>query len=288
MMAGSAHMWELAMRPWNIAHRGGAGLRPENTLAAFQDAMTRGADGAELDVQLSRDGAVVVHHDLRLTADLARKDGVWLTQPGPRIKDMTLAQLQAYDVGRARPESAYARAHPDATWTDGESIPQLHDVVAAAKDSKDFRLLVELKCDGSDDSADPAALAEATLAVVRDSDFLARTIFVGFHWGALLRVKKMCAAAQCWFTTDRLTYLDPLSLMPLLQAIRNKGADGWFPNYEDVHPQAIADAHALDLKIAAWTVNDPADMQRLAALDAICTDRPDRLTADLQPLEQRR
>ena len=44
------------MMPWNIAHRGGAGLRPENTLAAFAHAIALGADGAELDVQLTRDG----------------------------------------------------------------------------------------------------------------------------------------------------------------------------------------------------------------------------------------
>ena len=54
------------MTALNIAHRGGAGLRPENTLAAFADAMARGCDGAELDVQLSADGVVVVHHDFRL------------------------------------------------------------------------------------------------------------------------------------------------------------------------------------------------------------------------------
>ena len=60
------------MQPWNIAHRGGAALSPENTLAAFADAIARGCDGAELDVQLTRDGVVVVHHDFRLKAGLAR------------------------------------------------------------------------------------------------------------------------------------------------------------------------------------------------------------------------
>ena len=51
------------MKPLNIAHRGGAGLMPEDSLAAFRDAVTRGCDGAELDVQLSKDGEVVVYHD---------------------------------------------------------------------------------------------------------------------------------------------------------------------------------------------------------------------------------
>jgi glycerophosphoryl diester phosphodiesterase len=51
------------MQVWNIAHRGGAQLMPENTLAAFAEALARGCDGVELDVQLTRDGTAVVHHD---------------------------------------------------------------------------------------------------------------------------------------------------------------------------------------------------------------------------------
>src|SRR5882757_6142826 len=100
------------MKPLNIAHRGGAQLMPENTLAAFTDALARGSDGAELDVQLTRDGAVVVHHDFRLRSGLARKEGVWLTEPGPRIRDLSLAELRQFDVGTPRPGGDYALAHP--------------------------------------------------------------------------------------------------------------------------------------------------------------------------------
>ena len=71
------------MHPWNIAHRGGAQLMPENTLPAFADALARGCDGVELDVQLTADGMAVVHHDDRLMVDVARQDGKWLDQPGP-------------------------------------------------------------------------------------------------------------------------------------------------------------------------------------------------------------
>src|ERR1700761_7026710 len=116
------------MTTWNIAHRGGAGLKPENTLAAFADAIARGCDGAELDVQLSQDGVAVVHHDYRLMRDVARHDGVWLEAPGPRIKDLTLAELQKFDIGRPKPGSAYAVKHPDLQPADGEKIPTLEAV----------------------------------------------------------------------------------------------------------------------------------------------------------------
>src|SRR5882757_5100669 len=119
------------MQPWNIAHRGGAQLMPENTLAAFSDAMARGCDGAELDVQLTRDGVVVVHHDFRLKAGLARKDDVWLTQPGPRIKDLSLAQLRQFDVGTAQPGGGYALTHPLLKPVNA-SVPTLEEVAALA------------------------------------------------------------------------------------------------------------------------------------------------------------
>ena len=74
----------------NIAHRGGAALHPENTLAAFRDAVERGCDGAELDVQLSRDGEVVVFHDYRLKPEICRgSDGRFLERPTPRVKDLS-------------------------------------------------------------------------------------------------------------------------------------------------------------------------------------------------------
>ena len=130
----------------NIAHRGGAGLRPENTLAAFRDAVGCGADGAELDIQLSKDGQVIVYHDYRLKPEITRLNGHWLTRPTPRIKDLKYAELESFDVGRCDPHSAYAKTHLDVCAEDGERIPTLTDVVAVAKTAKqDFWLQVELK-----------------------------------------------------------------------------------------------------------------------------------------------
>ena len=256
-----------------IAHRGGAGLRPENTLAAFEDAMARGADGAELDVQLSADGVAVVHHDFRLNPGYCRgADGQWLSGESPRIKDLTLAQLKTYDLGRPAPGSDYAKAHPALTAVDGARVPALAEIVAAARD-KNFILFVELKSDTSADSADPLALADATLDVCQD--YLEHIVFVGFDWRGLVRLYQRVPQAECWFTTDRLVGAPH----GILEGIKASGGAGWFPNLRDATGSAVADAHALGLKIGAWTVNEPADMQRLMeeGLDAVCTDRPDLL-----------
>jgi glycerophosphoryl diester phosphodiesterase len=250
----------------NVAHRGGAQLMPENTLAAFEDALARGCDGAELDVQLSDDGVVVVHHDFRLKAGLARRNGAWLTEAGPRIKDLSLMELRQFDVGTAQPGSAYAQAHPLLKPANA-LIPTLEEVVALSAPRR-FRLFVELKCDASDGSADPMALAKAAYAVTGD-----QAIYVGFDWRALSRIGQL--GGVCWFTTDKLQG----DARPVIDAIVQSGGQGWFPNFPDAMPDNVAYARGKGLKVGAWTVNDPADMRRLMNLDAICTDRPDILAS---------
>jgi glycerophosphoryl diester phosphodiesterase len=302
---------------WNIAHRGGAGLYPENTLAAFGDAVARGCNGAELDVQLSRDGEVIVFHDYRLKPEICRLDGAWITPPTPRIKDLSLAELQAYDIGRADPASAYARAHGRVKAVDGERIPTLDAVLNIAKTAKrPFKLFVELKTSFGerDRSADPVALAEATIAVLKRHAYLDRTIMVGFDWPGLLHAKKI-ADVECWFTTMAQSWFgdaapppedDPpsepaLAMMrhwansgtspwaggydavkyggSIIKAIAAAGGDGWFPPYRDLTQASVAEAREAGLKLGAWTVDEPGEMRRLIALgiDAICTDVPDVL-----------
>jgi glycerophosphoryl diester phosphodiesterase len=305
---------------WNIAHRGGAGLRPENTLAAFADAVARGCDGAELDVQLSKDGHLVVFHDYRLNPALCRgPDGKYLVKPTPRIVELTLEQLETYEIGEPDPASGYLPAHPELTVAENERIPLLAEVIALARLSrKPFHLFVELKTSFSDRtaSAAPDAVAEATIKVLKDADYLDRAVLVGFDWPGLLHAKRLEPAVQCWFTTMAASWFgaetpppqdDPPAAPALevlrhwastgtspwaggydavkyggsiLQAIKAAGGDGWFPSFTDATPQAIAEARSLGLKVGAWTVNTAGDMRALIArgIDAICTDRPDILT----------
>lgn len=268
------------MGTWNIAHRGGAALRPENTLAAFSHAVALGADGAELDVQLSADGVAVVHHDFRLNPGYARLDGAWLDAPGPRLKDLTLEQLRRYDLGRVRPGSDYAAAHPLQQAAEGARVPALREVIAVAKAAPAFRLLIELKSDRSEDSADPLALADAALAAVEAADFLSGAIFVGFDWRALAQVKQRQPDAVIWCSTDR----DVEGAAALFEVIRRMDGAGWFPHFSQMTQAAAALAGSYGLALGAWTVNEESEMQRLLALglDAICTDRPD-LLASLRP-----
>jgi glycerophosphoryl diester phosphodiesterase len=195
---------------------------------------------------------------------------------------------------------------------DGERIPTLAEVLAVTGQAKTpFTLQVELKTSFTDRSlsADPIALAEAAVTVLRKAGYLDRTIFVGFDWPALLHAKKLAPSVPCWFTTMDLEFLRPpkeserssVAMLrhwaetgtspwaagydavrydgSILRAIKAAGGDGWFPTYQDATAEMVAEAKALGLKVGAWTVNDPSDMKRLIALglDGICTDRPDLL-----------
>lgn len=294
------------MGPWNIAHRGGAQLRAENTLSAFADAVWRGCDGAELDVQLSRDGEVVVHHDWHLKPQLCRdREGRWLTAPTPRIKDLSFEELRSFDVGRADPESDYAHQHADVRWQDGECIPLLSEVIAVAKTSRTpFHLFVELKTSfaNREESAVPEELAERTVAVINEHGYLDHTVFVGFDWSGLIHVKKLAPGAQCWFTTlphswfkpgtppaehdppsepalQMLRYWAAEGISPwaagfdavrfggsLLEAIKAAGGDGWDPMWVDIDEDSVAEARRLGLKVGTWTINDPGKMRSLSSL----------------------
>lgn len=293
------------MRPLVLAHRGGAALAPENTLCAFQKAVSFGADGAELDVHLTRDGRVVVHHDYCLNPDICRDaTGAWMQSPTPRLLDLGFGELARFDVGRPRPGSDYAREYPALVPADGERIPLLEDVIALAREApRPFRLFVELKSSLFDPSlsAPPEKLAEATVRVLASCDYIDHSAIIGFDWRGLLRAKALEPALECWFSSYPQSWFregeppqdhepPPKPALALLRqwncessapwaagfdpvrydgsivaALDAAGADGWFPHFSDATEDAVKAAHACGLKVGAWTVDDPELIHTLAA-----------------------
>lgn len=285
--------------PRIIAHRGASGLAPENTLAAIEAAIAVNAAGIEFDVQLSRDGVPVIHHDLELSPAIARKDGRWIDDPGPAIKSLTFAELQAYDVGRFDPDSRYAERYPDYRPEDGARIPTLAallDLVARTA-PPGFELWAELKTDPTRPalSADPAALADAALAATRAAGLLDQTVFISFRWPALARIRAQAPEARLGFLSAERNWLDNVQLgrrgiSPWIEAldiddlggsipaaIERLGGVAWSAYYRDLTDARIADAKARGLEVGAWTIRTEADKRAAARLDldVVTTDRPD-------------
>ena len=283
-------------------HRGARGLAPENTLAAFATALKTGVTTLELDIGLTADGVVVITHDPYLNPSITRDaSGQWLAgSKGPLISSLTLAQVQAHDVGRINPASAYARQFSTQQALDGQRIPTLaalFDLVKAAGATA-VRFNIETKLNPLEPEATASAevMTRALLKVVRDKDMAKRVTVQSFDWQSLKLVQQLepsmptaCLSIQAANSNN----LQGARWTAGLQLSDHAGAPGlvkaaactiWSPNNGALTLALVKQAQALGLQVHPWTINEPADMQRLLdwGVDGIITDYPDRLRAVLQ------
>lgn len=175
-------------------HRGARGLAPENTIAAFEKALAIGVTTLELDVAITADGVAVVHHDLTLNPAVTRDEaGRWLPARGPLLRDLPLATLASYDVGRMDPSSSYAREFPEQQPHDGARIPTLAQLFARvqALGADDVRFNIEIKTQPTQASstAAPQQFVDKIVEAVRAAGMERRALIQSFDWGALQRVR---------------------------------------------------------------------------------------------------
>jgi len=239
-------MLEGLPQPIILAHRGASARAPENTLAAFRLAFEQGADGIELDAKLSADGRVVVIHDDTVDRTTG-SDGA--------VAGLTLADLQSLDPGRYF-STAFA----------GERIPSLEEVFQSVTG----RGIINIELRNYTTPGD--ALVESVYGLVRHYGTEHQILFSSF----LPRNLTKCAR------------LLPRVPRGLLAAPGWKGA--WarsfgfmFGNYAALHLNAVDAAsqqvqrvHRLQRRIHVWTINQTAEIQRLASwgVDGIFTDDP--------------
>ena len=282
-------------------HRGARGLAPENTLAAFRRALAIGVTTLETDLAVTRDDVLVLSHDPLLNAELVRgPDGKWLAAKGPPIRTLTRAELARYDIGRIDPSSRYAAQFPEQQPVDGERFATLAQLFALVRDSgKPVRLNLETKIDPTrpDDTVDAATFARLAVDAIRAAGFTQRTTLQSFDWRTLIDAKKRAPALRTACLSIETANNDTIKPNGDAPAPWTAGLDVrsyggsvpklahaagctiWSPFWRNATPERIAEAHALELEVLPWTVNDPADMARLidAGVDGLITDYPDRL-----------
>lgn len=237
-------------RPLNVGHRGTMASAPQNTLAAFRKAVEVGADGVELDVHLSRDGAVVVIHDFVVDRT---------TDGTGRVAQKTLAELKALDAGgKFAPEFA------------GERIPTLAEVFNLLEG----KLLVNVELKAPNRSHD-ASLVAPVLKIVREHGMSKRVLFSSFNSYVLRAMKELAPDIPIGllYAPDsplyaRRAWLDPFEP----HEARN-------PHYSMLTGPIIEWYHSRGLRVNTWTVNEPDEMRRLieASVDGIITNKPDVL-----------
>jgi len=261
-------------------HRGARGLAPENTLPAFQRALELGVTTLELDVGMTRDGVLVISHDPHLNPVITRDaSGRFLEQRGPTIHSLTWVELQAYDVGRIKPGSDYARQFPDQVPVDGTRIPRLADLFELVKRSGDgrvrFDIETKLSPDKPDETPQPEPFARALVEEIRKAGVAGRTTIQSFDWRTLQVVQNIAPEFPTAYLTPR--GFQPRDHGSVPKAIKAAGGSHWSANFRDLDAQKVKEAQSLGLKVLAWTVNDPAQMEQLLGygVDGIITDRPD-------------
>lgn len=242
-------------RPLVFAHRGGCALGPENTIAAFERGLAAGADALELDVQLSRDGEVVILHDLTLDRTTGAR--------GP-VDALTADELSRVDAAyRFCPEDGYPLRGQ------GIGVPRLRDVL----DRFAVPTVVELKL------SDPE-LARRTVDLVRAAGAVDRVFIGSFHQRALRTVRQYepsVATGAATLEARWALYRNRLRLPLGRPAYRVFQVPELFGTTRIVSPRFIRTAHAAGIPVWVWTIDDEADMRRLLAwgVDGIMSDRPD-------------
>ena len=240
--------------PLVAAHRGGAGLWPENSLLAFRNALALGVDFLEFDVHLTADGEVVVLHDATLDRTT--------TGRGP-VREITLAALAPLRL-RAR----------DGHVTD-EPMPTLAQVLDLAAPTR-VGVLPEIKV-GADGRRYPG-IEEKVLALVSARGLLARTTVQAFAPETIRRVRELAPGVRTMLLVRR-ARVDREHATPAtaVQWTVDVGATDLGIDYRLVDRSVVDAARKASVRLAVWTVNDEADMRRLIDLgvDAVMTDRPD-------------
>lgn len=243
------------------AHRGGAALRPENTLAAFDHGMACGADGLEFDVHLSRDRVVVVHHD----DTLERTTGV-----AGRVSDRTAEELRCLDAGFTfRPADAGAQQTFPYRGI-GLGVPTLREVLIRYPSAL---CIIEMK-------ANDPELARRTIDELRTADAIDRVALGSFYRGVLetARAYEPRVATGASREETRWALYRSWVHLPLGR-----------PGYREfqvpermglttiVTPRFIRHARRAGLPVKVWTVDLEDDIRRLLAwgADGIISDRPD-------------
>jgi glycerophosphoryl diester phosphodiesterase len=259
--AERAFFKEGARRPLVIAHRGGAGLWPENTLYAFERAVAAGVDVIETDAHLTSDGAVVLIHD----ATVERT-----TDGAGRIGEMTLAGLKKLDAGhRWSPDGGRTFPHRGR----GLTVPTLAEAFAL---TGGLRFNIEPKQDSDE-------LVNSLCAAIREHRMSERVVVASFRQSTLEKFRRACPeVATSASTSEASSFLAMYkagladSYSPPMQALQ---VPEYAAGMHVLTADFVAAAHGRNLQVHAWTVNGVEDMRRLigVGVDGIMTDYPDRL-----------
>lgn len=245
-----------------IAHRGGRGLVPGNTIEAAVNAVNIGSDVIEIDIHLTADNVLVVRHD-----DLVdtTSDGTGL------IADLTFEQIGSFNAGFHEVD------FPEARFDRPLKIPSLASLFERLPDQ---RFLIELKPTNT-------TAADTLCNLVKEHKLEHQVLVGSFHTSVLKHFRKHCPNVPTSLGKNELLLLSLLQRLHLGHFFSSSGYAMQVPQsvngMDIITPDLIALAQRLNLRVEAWTINDLEGMVNLKAMgvDGIITDYPDQLIDNL-------
>ncbi len=284
-------------------HRGVRGLKPENTLPAFEIALDLMVTTLEMDLHYSKDGVVVIWHDDDITIDKCTYagSGTPALAPDPTlISQLSFEEIQKYRCDLNGDSQKHPQQNNHATPLAGDdyriiSLAELFDFVDAYAESDhktdaqrqnarlvQFNIETKRKIEHVDaigdgwDGEHPGKFERSIVSLVEERELVQRVIVQSFVHASLWGVRQLnpnirLAALTKGKRPSLSDYAD----------YAHKGATIWSPRYQDVTPALLQQAHKAGLQVIPWTINDPAEMKRMIQIgvNGIITDRPDLLLA---------
>ena len=246
-------------RPLVMAHQGGADLAPSNTMVAFRNAAQMGVDVLELDVHTSKDGVVADIHDA--TVDRT-------TNGYGHVHDFTLPELQALDAGYQF-STDNGQTYP--FRGQGVVIPTLQEILATFPA---LRINIEIK------QADPP-MEQAVADLIQQAGAQERVLVVASNNDVIKRFRALRPAVAAGASEGGVRGLFYAQTVRV-SAFYRPTADAlqvpeYFGNIQVLSSHFVQAAHAREVAVHAWTINDAGTMRRLIdmGVDGIITDRPD-------------
>jgi glycerophosphoryl diester phosphodiesterase len=242
-----------------LAHRGGAGLAPENTLASFRNGIALGADFIEMDSNLTKDGVAVIIHDPTIDRTTDGKG---------QVQDLTLAQLQTFNAA-----AKYANG-----TTERQAIPTFAQVLDLAKPSS-VRIEVEIKLTAANERY--VGLEQKLVDEIVSHGMLDRAQISSFSYEALQEVKKISPKTKTVanMTSDYFRRNDITQPARTADQMQGYGVNILSVDQSYVTPQLIQEAHKRNIQVEVWTVDREEDMNKGIGMgvDGIISNRPDTL-----------
>jgi glycerophosphoryl diester phosphodiesterase len=236
--------------PLIIGHRGASAVAPENTMAAFREAIAVGANGIEFDVRLASDGVPVVIHD----STLRRTGGV-----NQRVAELSWQEISKVDVG-----SWFAPRFAN------ETVPSLAELFELFN-TNELALYLEMKCDSS---WEHRPLAEACARMINEHALKERVVVECFQLPALQILKEIDPEIKTAALFDR-TFTD----QSVITRANETGAMAVALHHRLARKGLVEKAKQAGLHVAVWTVDDPIwiDRCRSIGIDALITNDPARM-----------